>query len=113
GMAGGGMRRSGGPRCVRDSSGLPQSFAPAVSFARSAAPIVVADGTPLPQQPMQLPIAYITSGGFALTSIYDDTSVTLPAGLPLSLGAGGALFAQAPRIVIDSSIVAPGGTIAL
>jgi filamentous hemagglutinin len=111
-IATGGTLIIGGPS-LASSSGLPEFFSPPVSFASSVAPIIVADGTPLPQQPMQLPVSYITSGGFAQTRIYDDFSVTLPAGLPLNLGAGGALLVQAPRIVIESSIEAPGGTIEL
>jgi len=112
-IATGGTLVIGGANLASGNGGLPEFFAPPLSLATSVAPIIVADGTPLPQQPMQLPISYLTSGGFAQTKIYDDTSVTLPAGLPLNLGTGGALLAQAPRIVIDSSIEGPGGTIAL
>ena len=112
-IATGGSLVIGGSNLASGAGGLPEFFAPPVSFATSVAPIIVADGTPLPQQPMQLPVSYLTSGGFAQTKIYDDTSVTLPAGLPLNLGAGGALLVQAPHIAIDSSIEAPGGTIAL
>jgi filamentous hemagglutinin family protein len=112
-IATGGTLIIGGPSFATSSAiGLPQFFAPPVSFATSVAPIIVADGTPLPPQPLQLPVSYL-SNGFAQTRIYDDTSVTLPAGLPLNLGAGGALLVQAPRVLIDSSIDAPGGTIAL
>jgi filamentous hemagglutinin len=112
-IATGGTLVIGGTNFATSSAiGLPQFFAPPLSFATSVAPIIVADGTPLPPQPLQLPVSYL-SNGFAQTKIYDDTSVTLPAGLPLNLGAGGALLVQAPRVVIDSSIEAPGGTIAL
>ena len=112
-IATGGTLVIGGSNLASGAGGLPEFFAPPVSFATNVAPIIVADGTPLPPQPMQLPISYLTSGGFAQTKVYDDTSVTLPAGLPLNLGAGGGLYAQAPVIAIDSSIEAPGGTIAL
>src|SRR5262249_52309186 len=92
---------------------LPNLFAPAVIFSDRPDPVVISDGAALPPQPMQLNPSYITSGGFTQTQILSDSTVTLPAGLPLNLGAGGSLQIKAPRINIDSNITALGGTIDL
>lgn len=86
-------------------------LAPAVTVVSSPTPIVAADGAPLLPQPLQLPAAYLTSDGFANTQILSDGAVTLPAGLPLNLGAGSALQIVAPQTLIGSSIQALGGDI--
>jgi filamentous hemagglutinin family protein len=112
-MAVGGTLIIGDATPVYSSAGLPYFFAPAVEFTNSAPPVSVADGTPLPSQPLQLPVAYLAGGGFSQTQIYSDLGVTLPAGLALNLGAGGALAAVAPVLAIDSSIQALGGSIVL
>ncbi len=112
-MALGGTLIIGDSAPVYSSGGLPYFFAPAVEFTTSAPPVSLADGTPLSSQPLQLPLSYLTAGGFSQTQIYSDLGVTLPAGLPLNLGAGGGLAAVAPVIAIDSSIQALGGSIAL
>jgi filamentous hemagglutinin family protein len=96
-----------------NSGSLPYFFAPPVNFTGAAPPITVANGTPLPLQPLQLPVSYITGGGFSQTQIYSDFGVTLPAGLALNLGAGGSLLAVAPVLAIDSSMQALGGSIVL
>jgi filamentous hemagglutinin len=114
GMATGGTLIIGDPSIAATSSaGLPYFFSPALSFASDVAPIIVAEGTPLPSQTLQLPVSYITSGGFTQTKIYDDSTVTLPAGLPLNLGVGSSLLVVAPRTAIESSIQALGGSIDL
>lgn len=100
-------------------------LAPSVSFATVPIPIVVADGTPLPQQTVQVPTSYLTSDGFTGTTIYSNTSITLPAGPPLQLPNGGSMSSSAagtsslvpgasltfvaPRIDVDSSITAIDG----
>jgi len=86
-------------------------LAPAVSISASETTVVVADGTPLPLQSLQLPVAYLTSDGFSTTQIYSNTSVTLPAGLPLTLPAGASLLVDAPRVDVDSNITALGGSL--
>ncbi|HTY48690.1 MAG TPA: filamentous hemagglutinin family protein [Steroidobacteraceae bacterium] len=95
------------------TSSTPPIYGPSVNFGQSSTSLVVADGTPLLPQPMNLSLSYLTSGGFQHTNIVSSSTVTLPSGLPLELGAGGSLAVQAPRIDIDSSIQAPDGTIDL
>jgi filamentous hemagglutinin len=84
-------------------------LAPSVSFAATPIPIAVADGAALPPQTVQVPTAYLTADGFTSTTIYSNTSVTLPAGLPLQLEPNSSLALIAPRIDVDSSISAVGG----
>ena len=86
-------------------------LAPNVVFANSLTPIVVADGAPFPVQTLQLPISYLTSDGFTNTQIFSNTSIALPAGLPLMLTPGASLSLVAPRIDVDSSIASLGGTL--
>jgi filamentous hemagglutinin len=112
-IAAGGTLIIGDPLLGTNAAGLPDFFAPAVNFTTQVPPITIAPGTSLVSQPLQLPVSYITSGGFAQTQIYSDSTVTLPAGLPLNLGAGGSLLVDAPRINIDSNIQALGGSIEL
>jgi filamentous hemagglutinin family protein len=116
-----------GGTLIIGSSGLtttlsgPDYQAPSVSFATSPTPVVVADGAALPPQTVQVPTAYLTSDGFTNTTIYSNSSITLPAGLPLqlpsgssqtsagALQSGASLTLVAPRIDVDSSISAPDG----
>lgn len=120
-LDGGSGMATGGTLIIGDSSPvagvggtlLGAYFAPAVTFSTSTTPIVVAEGAALPVGTLQLPVSYITSGGFATTQIYSDSTVTVPAGLPLNLGAGGSLQVVAPRINVNSDITALGGTIDL
>jgi filamentous hemagglutinin family protein len=86
-------------------------LAPSVAFASSLTPISVADGAPLPVQTLQLPISYLTSDGFTNTQIFSNTSIALPAGLPLQLTPGASLLLVAPRIDVDSSISSLDGTL--
>ena len=90
---------------------FPEYYAPGISFSNNPSPVIVADGAPLPPQTLQLPASYLNSSGFSQTQIYSDSTVTLPAGLPLNLPAGGSLQIVAPRINIDSDIAALDGTI--
>jgi filamentous hemagglutinin family protein len=84
-------------------------LAPSVSFATTPTPIVVADGAALPVQTLQVPTSYLTSDGFTNTTIYSNTSITLPAGLPLQLTPSASLTLIAPRIDVDSSLSAVDG----
>jgi filamentous hemagglutinin len=113
GIATGGTLNIGTASGPSTTNNLPEFLAPAITFTNSVSPVIVAVGTPLPPQTMELSPSYITSGGFAQTNIYSDGTVTLPAGLPLNLGAGGSLVVDAPRIVVDSSIQTLSGTIDL
>jgi filamentous hemagglutinin family protein len=94
---------------ITTTSGQVDYLAPSVTFANSPTPVVVADGTSLPPQTLQVPTSYLTSDGFTATSIYSNTSITLPPSLPLQLPAGAALTLEAPRIDVDSSISAVSG----
>jgi filamentous hemagglutinin len=109
----GGLLEIGLPKpLLNNSANQPDYLAPAVQFTDQPSATVVADGVPFPgQQTLDLPIAYLTQGGFTRTAIYSNDSVTLPAGLPLDIPAGGSLSLSAPQIAIDSNITAPGGTL--
>jgi filamentous hemagglutinin family protein len=112
-MASGATLLIGDPASTVASGGSPEYFSPPVNFASQAPAVSITAGAPLTPQTLQLPVAYLTNGGFAHTEIYGDSSVTLPVGLALNLGAGGSLQIVAPRIAIDSNIQAPGGSIDL
>jgi len=112
-IATGGTLILGDSSPTRNSALLPYFYSPAVTFAINAPAVTIADGTPLLPQPLDLPVSYITTGGFAQTQVYSDGTVTLPAGLPLNLGAGGSLQIVAPRIQMASDIQAPNGTVLL
>ncbi len=86
-------------------------LAPSVELAGTLTPIVVANGAPLPVQTLQLPTSYVTSDGFTDMQIFSNTSIALPAGLPLQLTPGASLSLVAPRIDVDSSIASLGGTL--
>ncbi len=86
-------------------------FSPSMVVTGSPTPVVVADTAALPIQALQLPVADLTAAGFTTLQLYSNTSVTLPAGLPLQLTPGASLTVQAPRIDLDSSITAPAGTL--
>ena len=113
GMAYGGKLVLGVTTAPSGADALPDFFAPGVTITANPAPIIVADGTPLPQQLLELPASYLSSSGFAKTEIFSDSTVTLPAGLPLNLGVGSSLQVVAPRIAIGSDITALGGSIDL
>ena len=93
------------------AGGLNDYLAPSVSFSNNPIPIVVADGTPLPSETLQLPTAYLTSDGFTNTAIYSNTSIALPSGLPLVLTPSASLALSAPRIDVDSNITAIDGSL--
>ncbi len=84
-------------------------FAPGVTVTANPFPIVVADDATLPVQTLQLPVSYLTDGGFTTTQIYSNTNITLPAGLPLQLTPGASLLFEASRVDVNSSIEAPAG----
>jgi filamentous hemagglutinin len=87
-------------------------LAPAVQFVAEAPQFIIADGTAFPgQQTLDLPVNYLTQGGFTRTSIYSNQSITLPAGLPLSLAPESSFVLSAPRIAIESSITDPSGVL--
>jgi filamentous hemagglutinin len=86
-------------------------LAPSVSLVGTPTPLIVADDAPLPVQTLQLPASYLSSDGFTNTTIYSNTNITLPAGLPLSLTPGASLSLIAPRIDVDSSITAVAGAL--
>jgi len=112
---------AGGTLIIGDPAGATNSattsiltidyLVPSVELTSTPTPIVVADDATLPVQTLQLPTAYLTSDGFTNTQIYSNTSVTVPAGLPLQLPPGASLTAVAPRIAIDSNISVLGGTL--
>jgi filamentous hemagglutinin len=109
---------SGGTLTIGVPAGVPTNnpsetdfFSPAVTLTSAPIPIVVADGTPLPVQSLQLPTSYLTSDGFTDVHVVSNSNITLPAGLPLALPPGQSLTFEAARIDIDSSVTDPGGAL--
>jgi len=106
---------SGGTLIIGDplvtSSGIDDYLAPSVSITNSVTPIVVADGTALPTQTLQLSPSYLTTDGFTDTTIYSNTSITLPTGTPLMLAPSASLSLIAPHITVDSSITSVAGAL--
>lgn len=97
------------------TAGNPPDFlSPGVIFSAQPPAIVVSDDASLPgPSTLQLPVSYLTSGGFTRTEIYGNTQVTLPGGLPLDLTSGGSLLVKAPQIDVQSNITALGGRVLL
>ena len=117
-VTGGNGLAMGGTLIIGDATPLPSGnypdfFSPGVVFTNNISPIVVADGAPLPTHLLELSPSYITDGGFSTTQIFSNSTVTLPAGMPLNLGIGGSLQVEAARISIGSDIQALGGSISL
>ncbi len=86
---------------------------PAITIVSQPTSLTIADGSPLPTQPLQLPVNYLTGGAFQSTQIYGDAAVTLAAGLPLDLLPGSSFAINAPRIDLLSGIHDPSGSITL
>jgi filamentous hemagglutinin len=86
-------------------------LSPTVTITDSETPTVVADGTPLTTEALQLPVSDLTSDGFTNTTVYSNTSITLPAATPLVLTPGASLSLIAPQITVDSSITSVAGTL--
>jgi filamentous hemagglutinin len=86
---------------------------PAIEFVNQAPQFSALDGAPILSQPLQLPVAYLQSGGFQKTVIYGDSSVTIPAGVPLDMLPGSSLEIEAPRIDVLSDITSLGGSVQL
>ena len=101
------------PPSTNNPSNEPDYLAPPVQFTAQPPTIVVADGAPIGpgQLTLDLPIAYLSAGGFTRTAIYSNQSITLPADLPLTMAPGSSMVLSAPRIEIDSSITAAGGSL--
>jgi filamentous hemagglutinin len=94
------------------ASGTPDYFAPPVSFAAHVTPVVVSDDAALPNERLDLPVAFLANG-FMTTNIYSNGSVTVPQGVPLALAPGGSLNISAPRIDILSDVTAVDGLVQL
>jgi filamentous hemagglutinin family protein len=90
-------------------------LAPSVDFRTSVLPIVVAPGEPIAGvlNTLELPTQYLTSGGFTRTVIYSNGQIEIPSGVPLNLAPFSTFDLTAPRIDVLSSIVSPGGGLAL
>ena len=95
-----------------ERSGLPPDFlTPEIEFVTRPTPVAVADGFAPFALPLELPIDYLTTGGFTNTQIYGDTRVTVPAGLPLNLLPGSNFQIRARQVDVNSNISDPSGTL--
>ena len=113
---------SGGTLIVGLPNGIPGATAvsvidyltPAITLTNGQPPpIAIQDGAALLDQQVQLPVGFLTSGGFTKTQIYGDTTVTVPAGVPLNMLPGSSLLIDAPRINIFSNLTSTGGDVEL
>lgn len=107
----GGQFTIGDPAALKTS---PVDFdAPAVQLVSSAPNIVFDNSTPLPASlPLQLPVDFMTNGGFSRVQINSNSSITLPSGSALALPPDISLALTAARVDIGSSVTAPAGTLA-
>jgi filamentous hemagglutinin len=91
-----------------DATGL---IAPgAITFSRTAEGGVIAEDM-APASTLQLPVDFLTSGGFTRTKILSAGEISLPVGLSLSLAPGSSFQLTGARIDLDSSVTAPGGSL--
>jgi filamentous hemagglutinin family protein len=87
--------------------------APPVEIVVTPEVLTIADSSAVPAgTPLELGLQAIINDGFDRLAIGSNTSVTLEPGTPLALGPAGTLTLTGPRVEIDSSITAPGGSIA-
>ena len=101
-----------GPAVIAGQPGTTGTLAPeTLVLTRTASGGVIGEDD-APTGTLRLPVDFLTSGGFTRTQLIATTDVQLPAGLPLSLAAGSSLSMTAARVDVDSSITAPGGTLA-
>jgi hypothetical protein len=115
-MAQGGQFIIGDPTGGLSNSGLgsgtPDFRAPEVQLTQTAPNIVFDNDTALPSNlVLDLPVSFMTAGGFSRVQISSNERISLAADTPLTVLPGGSLSLLAPRIDIDSSISAPGGNI--
>ncbi|MDB6011885.1 MAG: hemagglutinin-related protein [Gammaproteobacteria bacterium] len=113
---------SGGTLIVGLPNGIPNAtpgsvidyLTPAITLTNGQPPpIAIQDGAALLDQQVQLPVGFLTSGGFTKTQIYGDTTVTIPAGVPLNMLPGSTLVIDAPRINLFSNLTSTGGDVEL
>jgi filamentous hemagglutinin family protein len=97
------------------SGASPDFWAPSVEFSSIPSNIVVSGNDPLPSSltTVQLPTQYLDTGGFSTTEIYSNGSVTLPAGLPLTLSPYSVFSLNGQIVDVESAIRDPTGTITL
>ena len=105
----GGTLTIGVPTGVFTASNFVDYLTPPVEIVGSAPSVTATDGTPVAAAVLSLPAAYLTTDGFTNTQVYSNTSVTLPAGVPLQLPGAASLTLVAPRVDVDASVVAPDG----
>jgi len=87
-------------------------LAPAVNFSATPPRVDISDDASLPNFPVSLPVGYLANG-FTQTSIYSNSIITLPAGLPLVLTPGSSFLLSAPRVDVLSDITDRGGGLTL
>ena len=86
---------------------------PGIDIVRAAAPIGVGEDATLPSGlTAQFAAQPLFDHGFTGLTIFSNDHVALTAGTPLTLPEGGALAFNAPRVDLDASITALGGSIA-
>ena len=109
-MAQGGQFIIGDPSAVGTSQ--TDFRAPVVEFTNTAPNIAFDDNSSLPNPlVLQLPVDFMTSGGFSRVQITSNQRIIVPENTPLAMAPGGSFSLTAPRIDIASSMTAPGGQI--
>jgi filamentous hemagglutinin family protein len=113
-VASGGTLILGIPGGLTDSAtGRTNFLTPDITFVNQSTPTIVADNSPLLLQQLQLPVSYLTFGGFTNTEVFGESSVSVPAGVPLNMLPGSNLSISAPHIDIRSDLTTAGGAVSL
>ena len=87
--------------------------APSVTFVSSPTALVVADGAALTPSTLELPIDYLTRGGFGRTEIHSNGTVEVALPDPLKLLPGSSFMLVGHRVEVRSDVIAPAGTVTL
>jgi len=107
----GGLLRIGGPG-FEESPTILDHRAPSVNLVTERPRIVIRDDAALPgPRPLDLPVDFLTEGGFTRAEIFSNGVVTLPESTPLTLLPGSSIRIAAHRIDVRSDITALGGEI--
>ncbi len=111
-MAAGGQFIVGSPGAANNN--IVDFRAPVVEFTNTTPNIAFADDASLPNPlVLQLPVGFMTNGGFTGVQITSNQRIIVPENTPLNIQPGGSLSLTAPRIDASSSVSAPSGHISL
>ncbi|MEJ0087436.1 MAG: filamentous hemagglutinin family protein [Pseudomonadota bacterium] len=86
--------------------------APSITLVNSRPTVVVGPDAPLPGNvPLELPVEFLTRGGFTTAELNSNGTVSLRADTPLTLSPGSTLNIRARAVDIQSDITASSGSL--